>query len=449
MAQKSTILKVLIRTSSKVKNSKEGFTLLELIVGLLILTIVGSLAMNAFIDASTSFNKDKKNIDSSQNLSAILEIIGSDIKQSGEQIPDSSFPTIEFKLATLADDPTLKPGSSKVTIRRAVTTSLTLCQNITAGTVATTHTSLVVADNATATVSASDGANCNVGTDTSKLFASRQPEVTYQLTPATPGPAADPVPTGSLVLILPKPLREVRDYRCTLDNPNPTVAYTDAANTATDFCGSPTAALEKIRVAVSDQNGHILVFNQTNETIDTANTVSAKKYGITVNTTGLDATTAANNARNDDGAYPIGRPIYVIEERVYALNSNGELTLSVDGASPEVLVKKVENFNISARGYTNATDRIINPTPPVSAADICASSPSSGTATVDNPQYICKFNYNTAYADPAMNWKMIAGVKVELQSKYDATGRSTTPTAVDLEKLSARAEFFPRNVLSK
>jgi prepilin-type N-terminal cleavage/methylation domain-containing protein len=435
MAQKYTILKALIRTFSKVKNSKEGFTLLELIVGLLILTIVGSLAMNAFIDASTSFNKDKKNIDSSQNLSAILEIIGSDIKQSGEQIPDSSFPTIEFKLATLADGPLLKPGSSKVTIRRAVTTSLTLCQNITAGTVATTHTSLVVADNATATVSAS--ANCNVGTDTSKLFASRQPEVTYQLTPATPGPAADPVPTGSLVLILPKPLRD------------PTVAYTDAANTATDFCGSPTAALEKIRVAVSDQNGHILVFNQTNETIDTANTVSAKKYGITVNTAGLDATTADNNDRNDDGAYPIGSPIYVIEERVYALKSNGELTLSVDGASPEVLVKKVENFNVSARGYTNATDRIINPTPPVSAADICASSPSSGTATVDNPQYICKFNYNTAYADPAMNWKMIAGVKVELQSKYDATGRSTTPTAVDLEKLSARAEFFPRNVLSK
>jgi prepilin-type N-terminal cleavage/methylation domain-containing protein len=447
MAQKYTILKALIRTFSKVKNSKEGFTLLELIVGLLILTIVGSLAMNAFIDASTSFNKDKKNIDSSQNLSAILEIIGSDIKQSGEQIPDSSFPTIEFKLATLADDPLLKPGSSKVTIRRAVTTSLTLCQNITAGTVATTHTSLVVADNATATVSAS--ANCNVGTDTSRLFASRQPEVTYQLTPPTPGPAADPVPTGSLALILPKPLRQVRDYRCTLDDPNPTVAYTDAAKTATDFCGSPTPALEKIRVAVSDQNGHILVFNQTNETIDTANTVSAKKYGITVNTAGLDATTADNNDRNDDGAYPIGSPIYVIEERVYALKDNGELTLSVDGASPKVLVKKVEIFNVSARGYTNATDRIINPTPPVSAADICASSLLIATPDVNNPQYICKLNYNATYADPPMNWKMIAGVKVELQSKYDATGRSTTPTPVDLEKLSARAEFFPRNVLSK
>ena len=52
----------------------QGFTLIELIFGLLVMVIVGGLAMNALIDVSTGLNKDKRSIDSSQNISAVLDV---------------------------------------------------------------------------------------------------------------------------------------------------------------------------------------------------------------------------------------------------------------------------------------------------------------------------------------------------------------------------------------
>ena len=449
MVLKYTILKAIIQSLSKVPKSSKGFTLIELIVGMSIMLIVGGLALNAFIQASTTFNKDKKSIDSSQSMSVILEMIGTDIRQSGENINDANFPTIEFNVATVADDPTLKTGSSKIIVRRALTEPLTLCELPPATSPPTipdltTSTSLTVADNLPATVAAS--ANCDVGTSSSKLVAAR-PSTSYALT--------DPVPSPSFVTseILPKALRSVRDYRCELDDPNPTVAY-DAVSRATDnFCG--TSPLEVTRIAVSNTNGQFLIFNQTNETVDSANTATTKKYGITVNTTGLSSSTVDKNNKNKTIAYPIGSPIYVIEERIYTLTGidntivgKGHLQVSIDGSAPKTLVKKIDNFRVSARTYTDSKDRIIQPTP---TADICtdaapfAAQPT--TASEDTPKYICKFNYFTTTG--TADWKTLAGVKVEIQAQYDSTGQSATATAADTNKLYAASEFFPRNVLSK
>jgi prepilin-type N-terminal cleavage/methylation domain-containing protein len=135
MVPKYTILKVIIQNFSRTDKASKGFTLIELIVGLSIMLIVGGLAMNALIQASISFNKDKKSIDSSQSMSAILEIIGNDIRQAGEGINDSNFPTIEFKVdtastANTALNVTNPQKSSIVTIRKSVSPQLTLCQNI-------------------------------------------------------------------------------------------------------------------------------------------------------------------------------------------------------------------------------------------------------------------------------------------------------------------------------
>jgi prepilin-type N-terminal cleavage/methylation domain-containing protein len=443
MATQYTILKLLIQTSSKARNSNKGFTLLELLFGLLIMGIVFATAMNAFVEASATFSRDKKNIDSNQNLSAILELIGNDIRQSGEQIKDPFFPAMEFSVVPAAD-PNLMPGSSKVTIRRAVTTPLTLCQNIPTATVASTLTALTVADNTPATIAAAG--SCDVGTVATQLFA-RRPGTTYTLTPVVP------VPSPALALILPRALRDARDYRCKLDNLNPAVPYESPANATTDFCvASP---LETVRIAVSDGGGHILIFNQTNETDDTAGAV--RKYGITINSTGLDADTVANNTRNQaaPGGYPIGSPIYLLEERTYTLDNLGNFRVSINGGAPNTLINKIQNFSVSAKGYTNATDRIVDPTPgvppisdlPVQPADICAGAPT--TPTVDDPQYICKFNNNALVGDLPVNWRMIAGVRVQLQARYDPTGGSPTPSAAQTARLSAVAEYFPRNVLSK
>jgi prepilin-type N-terminal cleavage/methylation domain-containing protein len=467
MVQKYTILKQLIQNSSRVNKSTKGFTLIELIVGLSIMLIVGGLAMNAFLQASSSFNKDKRSIDSSQNLSTILEIIGTDIRQAGESISDSKFPTIEFKVID-ANDPTLKTGSSKIIVRRALTSSLTLCESITAAQSLAGITTLIVGDSAQAATSS----NCGVATSSNPLSVYRvAPTVTTPATPTTYYPptvaVTNPYPSTRLALTLPVALRTVRDYRCELDEPNPTTAYNSASNASADFCGSPTPTLEKLRIAVSDLSGRILLFNQTGETADASNTgdeVSppVKKYRIAVNSTFStgDATAVppippdpanAINTRNNAVAYGIGSPIYVIEERVYTLTTGGNFQVSIDGKPPDILIKKIDNFRVSARQYTDSTSQTVNPTP---TANLCTNAAPFAdqptTATVNSPKYICQFNYftTTGTTDNA-NWKELAGIKIELQAKYDGTGQSATASAEDTKKLYAAAEFFPRNVLSK
>jgi prepilin-type N-terminal cleavage/methylation domain-containing protein len=501
MAQKYTISKVLtqnlrIENLHKIRYSNKGFTLIELITGLSIFLIVGGLALNALVEANAGFSKDKKSIDSNQNLSAVLEIIGNDIKQSGEQISESNFPTIEFNIADATLDPTLKPGSSKIVVRRSLVGQLTLCEAIAANQNLTTlaANNITVADNLRTTVNISP--NCDVATASSPLSVYRViPAITDPPTrttyyPTTPATAVPSTPTP-LTLKLPLALRNARDYRCQLDEPNPTTPYDSTANAGTDFCGGTG---ETLRIAVANNNGQFLIFNQTNEIADAGNTgdtvakadtvtTSTKKYQIAVNTTFASGDSAiANNTKNNAAAYPIGSPIYVIEERAYTLTTDGSLQLSINGGTPQTLIKKIDNFIVSAKTYTNSTDRIVNPTPagtsvnPVAtsttalttANPICYSpttppkavtNPQATDANATNPQYICKFNYfdGIATTDRA-NWKTLAGVKVELQAKYDSVGRasesSTDPgdiaqVAKDKEKLKAKAEFFPRNVLSK
>jgi prepilin-type N-terminal cleavage/methylation domain-containing protein len=489
MAQKYTILKVIIQNFSKTNKTSKGFTLIELIVGLSIMLIVGGLAMNALIQASTSFNKDKKSIDSSQNMSTILEMIGNDIKQSGENINDANFPAVEFKIADAAET-TLKAGSSKVIIRRALISPLTLCENIGVNQSFTAGTNLLVANNSKTTVDLS--ANCDVGTSSSPLSVYRIPTTVTDPAPPTTTPATVttissyyppssvtnpyPITPAPLALKLPLALRKVRDYRC---NTNPNTVYDSAANAGADFCSLVPEA--KLRIAISNGRGQILTFNQTGEVVATTtadtvvndnatnDTTSAKKYQITIGKSSPAIPVAPTDAITKNNynitvpvpttppapastiAYPIGSPIYVIEERVYTLTSDNKLQLSIDGKAAETLVKKIDNFRVSAKTYTDSKNRIIQPTP---AANLCVDDTAlpfaaqPATASETDPKYICQFNYfgtTTGTAD----WKTLAGIKIEIQTKYDGTGQNATATAADTSKLYAVSEFFPRNVLSK
>jgi type II secretory pathway pseudopilin PulG len=435
MAQKYTILKVLIHNSSKVRNSQQGFTLIELIAGLLMTLIVGSLAMNAFVDASTSFNKDKRNIESNQNLSAVLEIIGSDIRQAGEGINDSNFPVIEFSLdpnntnaSTAAN--TLNPqASSRIIIRRSVSPTLTLCQDI-PGDGSALPNIINVAD----TVSTST--NCKFTAAAPALF---------------PPSSVTSSPLNTLI--------STREYRCQLDQLN-----SEYLSTTSDLCGTASSTgSEVLRAAISDGNGHIRTFNYYDDNFNV--TTSPTQYYIKTAMTAGDPTDVT---KNKTVPYSVGSslPIYLIEERVYALDNSGNLTLTINGGTSQILIKKISQFNISARLYTNTLDRIVNPTPTVPATTstptvtttisssdfICptgSNQPTAAAATLANPQYICQFNYNTLATDVPMKWKQLAGVRVSLQAKYDGTGQSSTASDADKAKLQSVAEYFPRNVLSK
>jgi prepilin-type N-terminal cleavage/methylation domain-containing protein len=397
MAPKYTILKVLIQTSNK------GFTLIELLVGLVITFIITGLAFDAFINSSNSFRNDQRNIDNSQNLSAILELVGNDIQQAGEQITEGSFPVIKIEPNTDSDS---MPGSSKITIRRALTSALTLCSDTLA---ATTVTSLVVvADTPTQT-----NANCKVGDLSTNV---------QKLTGSSPGALSPSIirPKNTLMV--------ARKYRCKLDDP--TIDYTAYDTTpytpdTIDFCltSKPTPDLEKVRAAMSDTSGKIWTFDYTDDSYTaTTNTatppVTTTTASISVANMGTPPTTGSPATAV---TYLVGTPIYLIEERIYTLDNAGNLNMQRDGGNPGTLIKGIWQFNVSAKVYTNTTDKIID------------------------PNYIINFNPSTS----GYNWKTLAGIKVDLQAKYDGTGRNATPTPADIEKLSARAEFFPRNVLSK
>jgi prepilin-type N-terminal cleavage/methylation domain-containing protein len=397
MAQKYTILKVLIQNFSKIKNPKAGFTLIELIFGLLIMSVVGGLAMNAFVQSSTTFAQDKKNIDSNQNLSAILEIIGNDIRQSGEQISNSSFPTIEISQNTITG--TTITDSSTIKIRRALTPALTLCQTIAAN---ATPTTLTVADD-----------NTN----------STTPKTT------TPNCAPLPLQTDTSTPILPKSLREARNYRCKLDDINA------LPSTTTDSCLTTKASpdLEQLRAAIYDvSNNTLRMFNYTDDSVVTA----SSKFSITI-----------NNLVSQTTATPVDSPIYLIEERIYKLENDGTIKLSTDGTNFTPLIAGMVKFKVSAKLYsdTTAIPKTLNNAP---------ANPCSSVTSSPDYKYTCTFNAATT----GYNWKNIAGVKIELQSKYDSTGKATEGSsnvgdiaaiAKDKEKLSASAEYFPRNVLSK
>jgi prepilin-type N-terminal cleavage/methylation domain-containing protein len=387
MAPKYTILKVLIHNLSKDRNSKQGFTLIELIVGLLMMLIVTSLAMNAFLQASTSFNKDKKNIESNQNLTAVLEIIGNDIRQSGEQINDPKFPVIKIEPAATGD----MSGSSKITIRRALTSPLTLCEDIAPAFAAT---KITVTDDAQTSFK-----NCLPGT---------------------------PVTVGSIVR--PAPLKEARDKRCQLDDPNGDYS----SPTTTDFCLTTKATpdLEQVLAAVSDENGRMRTFKYVDDGVVTA----GKKYQIDITGLSADATTT----------YTVGKPIYLIEERVYTLASDGSFKLNIDNKGAATLIKGIAQFKVSARVYGNKETKesdTINAASPIVPPNML---PLSRRCDPAIAYYICQFNNTTVD-----NWKTLQGVKVELEAKYDPTGRAATATTEDAEKLKAIAEYFPRNVLSK
>ncbi len=380
MAQKYTISKVLTQTSTN-----KGFTLIELIVGMMITLIVGGLAMDAFVNASGMFSKDKKTIDASQNLSAILQIIGDDIKQSGEQISTSNFPVIEITPNTVTINSITSP-SSTITVRRALTQSLTLCENIEAN---TTPTELVVADTARLVDTAA----------------------ATPLTAMAATPNCNPVPlqSGTATPILPNLVREARNYRCKLDDIN------DSTNPPPCQSPKPTTDLEQVSGVIYDAERNFRTFKYLDEEVTTADT----KFKIKI--AGLASQTTVSS---------IGTPIYLIEERVYRLDNDGSLKVAVNGGAENTLIKGIAKFKVSARLYSDPTTRAINAVPP----DGCATDTS----------YACKFEKSTSY-----NWKSLAGVKVELQAKYNGSGDSATPTEQQQEKLRAEAEFFPRNVLSK
>ncbi len=97
----------------------KGFTVLEMMVGIAMTLAVSATALAALSNAERGFTRDKSRIEGGQKLSSVLDIIGRDIVQAGEEINDPGFPVIQVS-------PDGARGSS-IIIYRGLESALSLC----------------------------------------------------------------------------------------------------------------------------------------------------------------------------------------------------------------------------------------------------------------------------------------------------------------------------------
>jgi hypothetical protein len=99
-----------------------GFTLLELTISTIITVSVTIMALNILGNTQQGFSQDTKKIDQTQKNASILDIVGKDILETGEQIEDARFPAVKVKPQSY--------GSSLV-LYRGVAKPLAICNSAT------------------------------------------------------------------------------------------------------------------------------------------------------------------------------------------------------------------------------------------------------------------------------------------------------------------------------
>jgi prepilin-type N-terminal cleavage/methylation domain-containing protein len=135
-----------IKSRLKSHHQLGGFTLIELLVSMAITSIVSILAIQIITQISKSFNEDQKTTANGQKMSSVLEIIGREIRQSGESVIETNFPTIQVRERG-------NKGAS-IIIYRALSEPITLCKGYAAGTTNITELILATDKSAPAAINA-------------------------------------------------------------------------------------------------------------------------------------------------------------------------------------------------------------------------------------------------------------------------------------------------------
>ena len=108
--------------------SNQGITLVELLTGTLISSVIINLGFMGFSLSRQMYLQDQQTSSVNQTLRSVFEMVGADIRQAGEGFAeDPNFPSI-----VVTDD---DEGNSELRIRRSVlTTSLPICRKVVSGT---------------------------------------------------------------------------------------------------------------------------------------------------------------------------------------------------------------------------------------------------------------------------------------------------------------------------
>jgi len=111
-----------------IRNSVSGMVLSELIVAVLVAFLVLGIALQLAAYNRTLYLQDQNHNQVNQNLRAAMDIVGTDVKQAGEQIQLPLFPVISVQ-----QDNTNTSGvtvSDLIIRRNLIGNPLPVCQNI-------------------------------------------------------------------------------------------------------------------------------------------------------------------------------------------------------------------------------------------------------------------------------------------------------------------------------
>jgi prepilin-type N-terminal cleavage/methylation domain-containing protein len=412
------MLKFTVLNQPSQSNSK-GFTLIELLVASFVSLIVGALVLQAFVGASRDAIQDRKKVLDQVVLKGVLDEIGKNIKLAGEHIPEDSFPVISFTdipansnsysngdiwLGTQYSgiSTTVVSDTNSLTIRRSILQPLTLCQNIPAG-----------GNVGTADGTAVRSYPLGVMTDyPSTIIKVATGDLNF------PDPSCRATPINNLpgLQILTQSLRNLREWRCKNSYRGNATLPGDSCDEVHQGSGSGYGIGKSAKLIISNRSGSYNNFVSYNEFLSSQDfflvgTASDVQTGILA--------TASSS-------YKIGDPIYVVEERKYSLDSNGDLNLYINGIKEITIASGIAKFKVSAKIYDNRNEKTIAAHP-------------NNECSVD-AGYTCNFS-----ADIGDQWKDIASIKIEIQKQYDATGGNPIPTSDDLNKITSTAEFSAIN----
>jgi hypothetical protein len=411
--------KIMIFHSLKTRSIK-GFTLLELTVAAAVSLTVLGVSLGVMVEMRRSMLGDRTRIVANDNLRIASDLIGQDIKQSGERLEsDNLLPGISIIPGASATDP-----STLTLQRKLLTETLPLCQDI-----GSTTTTIDVS-----VVTGSPILNCP-----------------YSYKAPTSGEL-----TALSTLKPTNNLRAWRTFRCTQDGSSTTTA-SDPCTTTTSGSkawayiydpGNKRGEFFQYSLEESGNCAHTSLTGQTCQRIKRVG--STWTYSYTFNPiTG----TAANQPQ-----------LYLLEQREYSLTPDTItsrtddyiLQLSVNGQSAQRIGNQIRSFNVWAK-VPDSFSLVPFKAPSTWG---CAAGGSTGPNPAFSTQWYCsKFIGNSSSAAIAseisggakavMDWQDLQGIRITLTGINPNSQLLKVDEASTNNVLKLSSEFLPRNVASK
>lgn len=401
------MVKQFIQLKLSIHDSNKGFTLLELLIALVIASILVSLSLKLIVDQRELFVKDQNRTQINQNLRAAIDLVGTDIKQTGERLVGNT----RFPVVRVIDGVGLgTPLSDELVIqRKIIAQELPVCANVTGA-----QSTIIVSTNPGNTSCPFSNAN------------------------------TDPLPDN---------LEQWRDARCDKDSNNACDRTANVA-VANDGCieqgGTDRECFWAYIYSPTNNSGEFFLYDS--ETSDSIRTPSAQtRYHIRR----AQSTIAAKNNWQNTYTYtapttanpnPTNPVLYILEERHYRLANHPNSSITNDKVLELILNRQCDDVPVvpvvPVEGSNRECDKAIRLVNQLSNFQVKPLMlPTASALSGDN--FNATFNVTSPFFNN--NWQQLRALNVTLTAR--SPSEIYTPRSADY--LSVSAQFFPRNAASK